>query len=103
MQVNGFKKMGFGRNVRSFKDMNEVRQKRSVQARKLREARAERRKEIAQQAISRMSQNANIFSIQTDASYTSIEQTLIVAQQRAIDAAAAKSASGVGQNADISA
>lgn len=100
MQIGGHK-MNWGSKQRSFSDMNEVRRKRSVQMQKLREARAKRRSEIAANAIAQMQQNANIFSIKTDASYTSIEQTLIVAQQRATDAAAAKSSSGLGQNASV--
>lgn len=97
----GFKKMNWGGGQRSFGDVNEARRKRSAQAHKLREARAARRREIAQNAINQMQQNANIFNIKTDASYTSIEQSLIVAQQRAVDAA--RSGSSLGQNASVTA
>ncbi|MGL1921935.1 MAG: hypothetical protein OCD03_12995 [Hyphomicrobiales bacterium] len=93
--------MNWGGGQRSFSDTNKVRRQRSIQMQKQREARRARSQELADQAISRMQQNANIFSIKSDASYSSVEQTLIVAQQRAIDAAAAKQSSGLGQNASV--
>uniref|UniRef100_A0A2A4ZA59 30S ribosomal protein S20 n=1 Tax=OCS116 cluster bacterium TaxID=2030921 RepID=A0A2A4ZA59_9PROT len=83
--------MGFGRKTRSFSDMNEVRRKRGIRARKVREARVERQKAQTANAIARMQSTANIFGIKATASFDAVDQIIRAAQQRVIDNAIAKS------------
>lgn len=107
MQVGGHK-MGFGRKMRSFQEMNEVRRERSVQRREQRELRRERQQEQIEITRSRMQSTANIFAISVNSSFNSVENIVRAAQQKIIDTAIAKSertqadaAALKGGNADI--
>ncbi|MCJ8322978.1 MAG: hypothetical protein HRU29_02750 [Rhizobiales bacterium] len=100
--------MGFGRKVRSFREMNEVRRQRSIQRRKQEELRRERQREQTEIAINRMQTSANIFAINVNASFNVVDNLIRAAQQIRIDTAIAKSertqadaASLKGGSADI--
>ncbi len=77
----------------SFSRENEIRRNKSVQRRKLDDARIQRQQQQTRNAISIMRQTANIFAIKEQESYNSIGLVMQVAQQRALSAA-----SGLGQS-----